>query len=91
MVESFLSDSSDLSWLSATPSVPDEMRAEELIRNYTARDAEDRTEIVLSNFLRYLPSEGKNVVVKFLVDHPGNAFLYQLYRHLWEVIVKPSK
>lgn len=91
MVSSFMSDSSDLSLLSRTPSRSDEIHADEILARYTRRDENDRTVAVLSSFLKFLPSEGKNVLVHFIINHPDNSVLFVLCKRLQTAILSPSQ
>ncbi|KAL1966232.1 hypothetical protein VTN77DRAFT_4784 [Rasamsonia byssochlamydoides] len=88
MVASFFSSQSELS---TVPSLFDERAAEDRVAHYHPRNNEDRTQLVLSSFLRFLPTEGKQMLAEFIANTVDDKTLYSLYSHLLTSILVPMK
>ena len=69
----------------------DERTAEERLAGYHPRDKNDRTRAVLTNFLRFLPVDGKQMLAKFIASSPNDEVLYNLFRHLLTSILWPGQ
>ena len=69
----------------------DERAAGEKLAGYRAKNNDDRTRAVLTNFLRYLPIDGKLMLARFIASSSNNEILYNLFRHLLTSILWPGK
>jgi hypothetical protein len=87
MIESFFSSQSDISSVTSQHDVPD---AHMRLDIYQPRDRDDPTQVVLSAFLNYLPTEGRQNIAKF-VHLCNDTILYELCQHLVTAILLPSK
>ena len=76
--------------LSSVPSAFVEEEAEVRISNYQLQDSEDSTQSVLSNFIHFLPTDGKRVLAERIIicDDPT---LRALSTHLITCILLPSE
>lgn len=69
----------------------DERAAREKLAAYRAKNKDVRTRAVLTNFLRYLPVDGKLMLARFIASNSNSEILYNLYRHLLTSILWPGK
>ena len=69
----------------------DERAAQEKLAGYQPKNKDDRTRAVLTNFLRFLPVDGKRMMAKFIASSSNNEILYNLFRHLLTSILWPGK
>lgn len=89
MVSSFFNSQSKPN---SVPSDVDQQAAADKVALYHPRDNDDHTKSILSSFLKYLPTEGKQSLAEFIMrDKVDDDVLYSLSNHLFSFILFPSE